>query len=186
MSTGPRLPFNDALQLAQRVFHEIKPLVAQAKCVGSLRRRRDTVGDLEFVVEPWMIEVDLFGTLGPDVLTLKAAVLNWSTWVKGGDRMWQVTDVFGREGVKLDIYLAYRPAEWGSLVAIRTGPWELGRIAVTRLRERGTPHRDGHVPGHPTPTEEAFFELAGLECRPPHERDAYAEQLARELAGRRH
>lgn len=179
MSTGVRLRFAEAISIASSVSSRLGPHVERAKCVGSLRRRRDTVGDIEFVVEPRMRTVDLFGATAPDLEALRADLAEWSTWVKGGERMWQVTDVFGREGVTLDLYFVHPPAEWGSIVAIRTGPWQLGRIAVTRLRERGTPHVDGHVPGHPTPEEEDFFRLAGLECRPPHERDAYAEEVER-------
>ena len=177
MSTGTRMSFDEALAIARTAHERVTPHVKRAKAVGSLRRRRREVGDLELLVEPRLIDADLFGTPKPDLDALRAEVLGWSSWVKGGDRMWQVTDVLGVEGVTLDLYFVWPPAEWGSLLAIRTGPWQLGRIAVTRLRDAGTPHVDGHVPGHPTPTEADFFRLAGLECRPPHERDRYAEEL---------
>lgn len=178
--TATRMPYDHAYNLAGRVSERIEPHVVRSKCAGSLRRRRKSVGDIEFVVEPKMVEVDLFGAEAPDLGPLKAEVLSWSRWVKGGERMWQVTDVFGVEDATLDLYFAHPPAEWGSLLAIRTGPWQLGRIAVTRLRHKGTPHRDGRVVGHPTPTEEDFFRIADLNCPPPWERDAYAETLLRE------
>lgn len=179
MSASARIPIDLAVQLAARVQLRISPYVRRSMCVGSVRRDRPTVGDLEFVVEPRMYTADLLGTQAPDLFALKADALQWARWVKGGDRQWQVTDVFGHLGVTLDLYFVHPPAEWGSIVAIRTGPWQLGRVAVTRLKRAGTPHRDGHVPGHPTPTEEDFFRLAGLECRPPSARDAYADELER-------
>jgi DNA polymerase/3'-5' exonuclease PolX len=179
MSTGDRIPFAQAVTIASSIGQRLAPHVTRSKCVGSVRRRRDTIGDIEFVVEPRLVAADLFGNLLPDTASLRADVAGWSRWVKGGDRMWQVTDVFGREGLTLDLYFCWPPAEWGSIVAIRTGPWELGMEAVTRLRDAGTPHTDGHIPGHSTPEEEDFFRLAGLECRVPWERDGYAAELAR-------
>lgn len=183
VSDGTSLPFDEAYPLAERVAGELKTHCQRIKAVGSLRRRRPRVGDIEFLVEPNLVEVDLFGTLQPDTEPLRVAMLQLGTWVKGGTRMMQVTDALGVPGLKLELYLVHPPAEWGSLLAIRTGPWELGRLAVSRMRDRGLRHLDGHVvrartrEAVPTPTEEAFFEAAGMETPPPHERDRIMERI---------
>jgi DNA polymerase/3'-5' exonuclease PolX len=182
MSAGASMPWAEAYALAEHAAARLRPHVVRLKAVGSLRRRRERCNDLEFLAEPRMVEADLFGTMAPDLGGLRAALLELGTWVKGGERMMQITDFNGRAGLKLEIYLCHPPAQWGSLLAIRTGPYELGREAVTRMRERGVRHEDGRVVDQrgnviPTPTEEAFFGLAGLPCLAPNQRDQFAGEL---------
>jgi DNA polymerase/3'-5' exonuclease PolX len=188
LSGGAYVTFPEAYKLAEQVSRELAPHVDRIKAVGSLRRRRSRVGDIEFLVEPKQVAVDLFGTLKADIDPIRAELHQLGTWVKGGDRMMQITDLLGRAGLHLEVYLVHPPAQWGSLLAIRTGPRDLGHEAVTRMRENGLRHIEGRVMRGtetiPTPTEEDFFRLAGLDCVPPHERDVYAGQLnqARERA----
>lgn len=258
-----RVPWAEAFCIAEMVAKRLAPHVERLKAVGSLRRRRDLVGDIEFLAEPRLVQADLFGTQVPDLDGVRAELRAIGTWVKGGERMMQVTDV-QRAGLKLELYLtdplrcsgcgkrpdaaaapqpgmradadledpANRPAamararadlrracageglpelgrpaaaagdgpppdlvalrcscgrseftgtSWGSLLAIRTGPYELGREAVTRMRERGYRHEEGRVMKGSdviaTPDEESFYAAAGLPCRRPHERDEQAMQL---------
>lgn len=180
MSSGTKLPFQEALDVARRLTEELKSVVARSKVAGSLRRRRPEVGDIELVIEPHLVEVDLFGRHDPGLEEIRAVVQEWGTILKGGDRMIQVVDVYGKVGLKVDLFLVHPPAQWGSILAIRTGPAELGQLAVTLMRERGFRHRSGYAVNVatgapvPTPTEEAFFELAGLPCLPPARRDSPA------------
>lgn len=177
MSTGTALSWEEAYRLAEDVSKELRPHVVRIKAAGSLRRRRPTCGDLEFVVEPHMAAADLFGTLAPVVAPIRAALEQLGTWVKGGERMMQVTDLLGRNGLKCEVYLCHPPAQWGSILAIRTGPYELGRHAVTVMQKFGFKHDEGHAvevktgATVATPTEEAFFRLAGLPCWAPAYRD---------------
>lgn len=75
-------------------------------------------------------------------------------------------------------------------MAIRTGPQELSKYCVTAMRERGIRQDRGQVHNPatgeilPTETEEAFFELAGVECVPPARREAQADALWAALGGR--
>lgn len=180
MSTG-KIPWDQAYRMAQRVHELLEPHVVRSKCVGSLRRRQPEVGDIEFVVEPRMIQVDLLGEQGPDLAPIHGVLREHAVRVKGADRMLQYGELFGWPGVQLELYLAWPPAEWGSLVAIRTGPWQLGVACMKSLRARGYRHIHGHVEKGgeviPTPTEADFFDLAGVELVVPHERDALAETL---------
>jgi DNA polymerase/3'-5' exonuclease PolX len=180
VSFGRRLPFSEAYALAERVSQLLEPVCARSKCVGSVRRKRPDCGDIEFLVEPYQVETSLFGEREPDADLIRYAFAGHGREVKGGDRMIQYADLFGAEGVVLDLYLQHEPAEWGSLLAIRTGPAELGIHAMLGFRARGLRHTNGFVAGHPTPTEEEYFRLAGLECVPPWERDAYARRLNQE------
>lgn len=75
-------------------------------------------------------------------------------------------------------------------MAIRTGPAELSKYCVTAMRERGLKHDRGQVREavtgnlRPTETEEAFFELAGVEIVPPARRENQADALWAALGGR--
>src|SRR3990172_4877135 len=104
MSTGPRVSLHEAMELAKEVSRRLTPLTARLKWVGSVRRRKETVGDIEFLAEPVMHE-DLFGGQTPVIEPVRDVMHQMGTWVKGGERMMQVTDLLGRPGLKLDVYL---------------------------------------------------------------------------------
>ncbi len=178
MSSGPKLPFAEALEVARHLTEDLRPVVIRSKVAGSLRRRKEEVGDIELVVEPQLGVADLFGRRAPDLEMIRGVVEQWGNLRKAGDRMIQVTNVYGREGLTVDLFLVHPPAQWGSILAIRTGPSDLSRLAVTLMRDRGFRHRAGFAVDVatsepvPTPTEDGFFQLVGLPCLPPARRDA--------------
>lgn len=175
MSIGLKVPFVDAYRVAIELAKDLHPVVTRVKAAGSLRRQRPTVSDLEFVAEPRLVG-DLFGGGKPDLEPIRRVVAEWGTVSKNGDRFIQIRHVLGTE-LTCDLFLVWPPAQWGSILAIRTGPAELGKAAVTRMRALGYVHVDGHVERAdtrevvPTPTEEDFFRVAGLPCLPPKHRD---------------
>lgn len=185
MSTGSALSWDEAYAIARDVAQELRPHALRVKAVGSLRRRRPTVGDIEFLVEPAVEVADLFGTLTPVVAPIRAVLEQLGRWVKGADRMMQVSDLLGRPGLTCEVYLVHPPAQWGSQLAIRTGPSDLGKLAVTLMHHHGLREQRGHVievrTGNvlPTPTEEDFFRLAGLPCWPPAKRDELIQRIQR-------
>ena len=182
MSAGHSLPWAEAYVIAQEVSERLSPLVSRIKCVGSVRRRLDRVGDIEFLAEPHF-DRDLLGELVPVIEPVREALKELGTWVKGGLRYMQITDLLGRSRLNLDVFLVHPPARWGSLLAIRTGPKELSQYAVTAMRGRGYRHEGGHAVRIQTgelvctETEEAFFALAGVACEPPAQRDVQALEL---------
>lgn len=189
MSAGTKLPWATAAGIAAQLVHELGPVARRVKTVGSVRRRRPEVGDIEILIEPCTTVIDLLGTEGPDTAAIRAVAARWNPsgrLLKSGDRYIQV-EIVG--GFLVDLFLCHPPAQWGSLLAIRTGPAELGKHAVTLMIERGLRHKDGHVvdrAGHiiPTPEEEDFFAAAGLPCLPPRLRDS--REALRPIAGRAH
>ena len=186
--TGTRLSWDDASRIAQKLFTDMEPAARRVKTVGSVRRRRPDVGDIELLVEPRMEPHGLFGEMRPDVESIRAVAAKWGEIVKGGEKM---LSILRPDGVKIEVYMVTPPAQWGSLLAIRTGPGDLGKHAVSLMIERGLRHVAGHVEDRrtgevlSTATEEEFFVLAGLPCLPPHRRDspeAY-RPLARRAVG---
>jgi DNA polymerase/3'-5' exonuclease PolX len=131
------------------------------------------VGDVELVLEPRRV-ASIFGPGDPDTASVRLVAEKWGRIIKGGQRMIQVERP---DGVRVDLYLVHPPAEWACILAIRTGPSELGHLAVTRLTARGYRHVDGRIlrgqngPAVPVPDEETFFGLAGLEYFPPEQRN---------------
>jgi DNA polymerase/3'-5' exonuclease PolX len=171
---GTKLDWFAAAEIAKQLVGDLEGVVARAKTVGSIRRRRPTVSDIEILVEPLQIDTGLFSEPAPDLEVIGRAVQRWGGRIlKNGDRFIQV-ELAGE--IHVDLFFCHPPAQWGSLLAIRTGPAELGRHAVTLMTTRGLRHRDGHVERAdgtvlPTPREEDFFAAAGLPCLPPARRD---------------
>lgn len=177
-----RLSHAEAMDLAQRASKALRPTVQRLKCVGSVRRMRPTCSDIEFLAEPHF-DSGLFGERAPIIEPVAKTMAEIGTWAKGGERMMQVTDLCGRPGAKLELYLVHPPANWYVLLAIRTGPADLGRYVVTQVRSRGYRIDRGRAvtltggQEVPVESEKAFFALADVECRPPKERDAQAIEL---------
>ena len=180
MSTGKKLPLEVAQQLADRIVRDLTPVTARIAVAGSVRRRKPVVGDIEVVVEPLQV-TDMFGEPrgGPDIAAIRHAVRRKiSKRFSGRMRYLKVQDVYGMLGVQLDIWMTHPPREWGTILAIRTGPKEFGIWCMTRLRRRGLRCIAGHVERHhdgvlvPTPEEEDFFRAAGMEYVEPWNREA--------------
>ena len=180
MSTGKKIPLAVAQALADRIVRDLTPYVSRIQVAGSIRRRRPTVGDIEIVVEP-ITRADMFfkevsGDPEVELLRHKCG-RKIGKVVRGGFRQLKVEDVYTVQGVSLDVFLTHPPSQWGSILAIRTGPAAFSAWCMYRLRGRGLIHVAGHVENWetgelvPTPTEEAFFAAAGVDYLEPWERD---------------
>ena len=177
MSLGLTMPRVEADALARNLTEDLSPHVERIQVVGSVRRHRPHVSDIELLIEPCMVVADLFGGLALDIGGLKAELERIGRIVKGGDRYIQVAEVYGRKSTKLDLFLVSPPASCGALLAIRTGPVALSKHLVTAMRRFGYRQTEGRAisidtgEDVPTETEEEFFKLAGVPCVPPVERD---------------
>jgi len=166
--------------LAGHLVKRISPFLKRVEIAGSIRRKVEVVGDIEIVAVPVM-NTDLFQEQATPVLDpLRLELQKIGRLVKNGNRYIRVH--LTKPDVYADIFIVWPPATWGSILAIRTGPHDLGKYVVTKCRERGFIHKDGHAvkeDGTPvaTDTEEQFFALAGLECPKPEHRDHLAGQV---------
>ena len=169
-----------AEQLAQRLERSCEKL----QIAGSLRRRVTVVHDIEIVVVPKVEELpDLLGDTHAlrsrldDTLDelIEERVLRSFPGAKNGPRMKQFA--VQPLGIKVDLFIVLPPAQWGTLLAIRTGPAYYSHWLVSR-HEIG-----GGLPNHlrvkdgavmtlygsnviETPTEESFFALLGIDKVP--------------------
>lgn len=163
-----------AEQIGQEVLELLQPWTDGATLAGSIRRRKPYVKDIEIVAMPSEIHDDLFGVARFSTSEIQEIAANWGRVTKNGARYIQVRDVLGC-GVTLDLFLVRPPAEWGTILAIRTGPAAYSQEAVTKIRgrlwkcEAGGVYNDKNL-RVPTPTEEDFFQAARMPFLPPWER----------------
>jgi DNA polymerase/3'-5' exonuclease PolX len=172
MSEGFSMRYDDALDIAKLMHEQLVPLARvvdgepRCKVVGSLRRRRHYVSDIELLIEAPLVETDLFGGTAPAVDPIKAVVERWGEKIKGGDKYIQV-NVDGVDGLKCDVFIVTPPANWFVLLAIRTCPAQLGRECVTRMKFHGLRCEDGRIlrpdnTEYPINSEEDFFMAARM------------------------
>ena len=93
MSTGPRLDWKHAADLARRASDLLAPTVQELKCVGSIRRKRPSVGDVEFLARPYT-DTDLLGGETPSLGYVRAVLLGMGTWVKGAEKSIMIDGCF--------------------------------------------------------------------------------------------
>lgn len=194
MSTGTRLRLADAEALLGDLLPLVQPACSQLVVAGSVRRRKETVGDLEIVCTPRYLEqASLFGDapgksrvdLLDEVVTtligqgVLADRLNKLGHAARGERYKRLS--FRGTGVDLFCSDADR---FGLVLAIRTGPAEWSKRLVTRQQFGG--YLPNHmqvsggqlwqaVVGKPmqpvaTPTEAALFAAIGLSWVEPEAR----------------
>jgi len=200
-----RMGLAEATVLAQAVVGLLTPYCEEICIAGSVRRKAPTCGDIEIVCIP-KIEQETGGTLfGDDVFTvnrlddhIEAMLVN--------DELGTRLDKNGRRavgerykrlsyfGFGLDLFSVVAPAQFGVIMAIRTGPSEWShRLVMSRtqpFRIQGPSDRsellhgmlppgyrvkDGQLFGGDgrvidTPTEESFFDAISLPYLAPEDR----------------
>lgn len=170
-----KFPLAYAEELAGRVVARLAPLTVRQLVVGSVRRKKEWVRDVEVVVEPRVEPAGLFGDATLNTLTVVEGVLAMGRKLRAGERYVQVEDALG-SGMKLDVFLVHPPATWGVTVALRTGSAEWNMAVLERMRGRMVKMEDGRLTGDrgqwiATPTEGAVFRAAGMRCVDPEERE---------------
>jgi len=172
--------------VAERVFAALARARERIAIAGSLRRGAAMVSDIEIVCVPRR-GPDLLGEprgrclISDAVVSMRdAGQLRWREethrqprdWA--GRRAWNL--VVLPESIALDLFVVRPPAQWGAILAIRTGPADYSRRLVTRCREeRGFRCEDGRLVDADgrtvhTPEEEDFILTCGFPWVSPEER----------------
>jgi DNA polymerase/3'-5' exonuclease PolX len=179
MSTGA-VRLSEAAEIGAvlvRCIKDASPL-ADAETVGSVRRCRPIVGDVEVLVS---------GTTDKQVAACLLAIGavpgppnkagHRAPW---GPRYFRALLPRPRDGgfrVQLDVFVCLPPAEYGVLRLIRTGSAAFSQAVVTRLHRYGLESNGGRIirwsdsTVMPAPTEEAVLRYARLPWIPPSERE---------------
>lgn len=164
--------------VAQAFVHHMAPHAERIKVAGSLRRRKDEVGDIEIVMIPKIYrEKNLLGEEGPRFDTVQKGIdsyIECETYpgrkpalerLNDGDRHIKLRETI--VGIQIDLFVVRPPAEWGPIFSIRTGSADFSRRLMVALRNRGMRCEEGRVLDMhnrlvPCPEEKDFFKAAGV------------------------
>lgn len=181
-----RWPWDVARARAARIAEALRPACARVMVAGSVRRGKALVGDVEIVCEPSGVGHQASAQMalgeteaaGPSVEGILAGMLARGELAERGadgprlKKFWIVVNAGPR--LKLDLFLVRPPAQWGVILAIRTGPADYSKWLVTHARtvgmhvEHGALWRFGQAV--PTPEEDDFFRALGLAWEAPENR----------------
>lgn len=172
-ATGKRLSLGEAEVMAAEIINQID---GEAHVVGSIRRKKAEVGDIEILVHrDAAIRLDV--GCGPMFLgeyeKLKGGPRNissvpWRPW-----RYWQLRQ--RKSGIHVDLF-RFDDKNRGSMMVIRTGPAEFSRNFVIDLKRYGMCHRDGYIRDlddgmiHPCGSERVAFYCAQMPWTEPENR----------------
>jgi DNA polymerase/3'-5' exonuclease PolX len=198
------IPLATAEALAREVCALLAPACEEIAIVGSIRRRKAEVKDIEILARPKPPR-PVFGEPRSAGTQLEALVgklidqraLSWrgvGRERKDGSK-WKTLSLPRMGGVPIDLFIAHPSgANWGNLLAIRTGDWEWSRQLVTSRHDGGLMpptlvHREGYLRHRADNalircrTEDSFFAALGIRDIPdPAARTlATARRLAAQL-----
>lgn len=146
----------------------------RVKIAGSVRRGKSEVGDVELVLVPKMAGKVNLAWKFLDRLTAVGILPEPS---KAGPKYRCYLASSARP--QLDLFAVTPPAQWGAILAIRTGPAEFSKGLVTALLRHGMRCQDGAVrkgnKAIPTSEETDFFALCGVPWTEPARRIALPE-----------
>lgn len=142
------MPYADALKIAEAFLAEISDCCARVEIAGSLRRKKETIGDVEIVAIPKYVDdgVDLLGDRVQHSL-LHARLMN----VPGEKHKTIMLPVYKRplyalmtaqppeeppDPIQVDLYIT-TPECWGVNLAIRTGSADFSHWLVTHRAQGG-------------------------------------------------
>lgn len=149
------VPVDEAIRIAGAFMDELADVCERMMIVGSARRRKPKVGDVEIAVIP---RPALLAESIHDVLARYERI-------RGGRKKPAVR----YQGLPIDLHIVDDPEAWGVTVAIYTGPRHFSKALVTPVSHGGL-LPDGHRVEvgtgrvlreddsvYPTPTEEQFL-----------------------------
>jgi len=163
-SEGETMRLETAQPIAERVKELLTPHCERVKIVGSIRREKPIVHDIDMVLIPMPYAVIMLGGLLTTLGELRA----------NGDKIKRVHLL--AENIDVDIYVA-TPATWATLVLIRTGSKENNIKLCTIAKRKGwqlKANGDGLFNEHGDriagDTEQSIYQALGIPYQEPQER----------------
>jgi len=145
MSDKPKFPLDFAKKIAEKYVRILEPLCERVQIAGSIRRECETVGDIEIVCQPNLVQAGLFSTdlerdtnFGGVVRSMAAEI------IKGSPDSGKYIQFMTREGIKVDLFTA-DSKNWGYILAIRTGSADFSRYLASEWKSWGYEGKDGYL-----------------------------------------
>jgi len=189
MSSGKRFHLEIGKIIAEAFCYDLGAYCYKIKVAGSVRRGKESVGDVEIVCIPKIVQrqKQLFGgDSGPTEVPLYNAI-KMTPWLKPRLNQDGKPQALGRRflalydegvGIHVDVFCVLPPAEWGAIFSIRTGPAEFSAKLMLAARRRGLRCENGRLVKSGssadvihTPTEESFFDAIGVAFVSPENRE---------------
>jgi len=177
-----KIDLHEAESIANKVRQHIFPAMDRVEVAGSIRRRKEIVGDIEICGIPADRErlISLLSDVGQHIKPGVPGAVPWTPKVSA-----KYLRVRLSEGMNLDVFLA-TPENWGGLYMMRTGsgagpdgnpfhgfiPGIFGRWKKMSGGGRMTDCMPTTTDGTQLPVaeEQDFFDLLEMEFVPPQER----------------
>jgi DNA polymerase/3'-5' exonuclease PolX len=145
MNERPRIPRQNAEAVAVLLIEKLAPFCERIEIAGSIRRKMNTVKDIEIVAIPRTEtpQLGLFGDPGEPISLLKQKLdslvldgfLEKRTDDDGkqrwGEKHQRALFQAPSGPIGIDFFAVLPPAQWGVIFAIRTGNYEFSRNLVT-------------------------------------------------------
>lgn len=185
-----RIPLAEVEPMAGELVELLRPACRRVEIAGSIRRRRETVRDIELVAVPRTRPVrDMFGRAGAMVADelgelLDRLLAEGRVQMRPPRRWGPRFKAMVYRGVPVDLFSVLEPAQWGVVFCIRTGPAEFAHRLVKDRRYGGLLPPWATVRGGAiyhrqtgrlveTPEEKDVFRVLGVEFIPPEARDGW-------------
>lgn len=112
-----KIVLDEAESIANKIRNHIKPAMDRVEVAGSIRRRKDIVGDIEICGIPADRArlINLLGEVGQHIKPGVPGAVPWTPKVEAKYLRIRLT-----EGMNLDVFLG-TPENWGGLFMMRTG-----------------------------------------------------------------
>ena len=161
-----RVPLERALKVATQFGRKLEPLAKTLVLVGSIRRLRPEVADVEFVILP--VQSEIFDTAMRE--------MGFGT----GPKKRKYTGVV--DGLPVEVYVARARKELGSMIQMYTGDYVFNIALRSRAQKMGYKYNQygiftrGDKPVFQSPDERDFFRFLDMDWHEPEERSVAARQ----------
>ena len=157
----------EAERIAKELVLQLQADCLQIEVVGSVRRRKPWVKDVEILYIPKP------GLFDPTELRITELINQGVLEVRGGYGEWNKFLRHVESGLNIDLFKT-TPDRWAVSLAVRTGPKESNIKVATAARRKGWKFHaygrgftDEHGKEIICTSEREVFELVGLEYKPP-------------------
>lgn len=180
MSETEKRPYAQVLHVANHIVEALRPACHRIEIAGSLRRKKEMVGDIEIVAIP-KLHTNLIGE-PMDTSEVDDLLANWPIVLGKNGKKYKAFSFEWQPGwtFKVDLFLQPDPATWGYNFMVRTGSAEFSKAMVTPIeygghKPKGYEIREARIYRNGvllhTPEEEDIFRTWGMDFVPPEQRN---------------